>query len=283
MARIDLIGQRFYRLVVLQKSEKNRAKHSSQLWECICDCGTIRHIPTNHLKSGNTKSCGCLHREGRKITHGHGRRKHQSKELRAYTSMKSRCLNANVESYPRYGGRGIKICERWLESFENFLSDIGPAPTKKHTIERIDVNGDYEPENCRWATLIEQANNKRNNIFFEWKGERLTLSRIAASEKIKIGNLRLLMSKGEISLEEAVSRSKRLANDRVIGEFYSSCLRYSDVQKILADKRPYHEIGAEYGVCKSTICTIKNSRHAKGVPMPTSRGYTKPKKSRCGF
>jgi len=105
-------------------------------------------------------------------THG----MNQTKEWYAWNHIKRRCLNPNYQYYYRYGGRGIKICDRWLNSFQNFFDDMGYAPSKKHSIDRLDNNKDYEPSNCRWATEIEQQNNRTNNVRVEYNGETKTLS-----------------------------------------------------------------------------------------------------------
>lgn len=119
------------------------------------------------LIRGFTRSCGCLGAETRvtsNTTHGHRKRNGNATQVyAAWCSMKNRCHNATADRYDRYGGRGIKICDRWLESFENFLADMGEPPSPQHSLDRIDVNGNYEPSNCRWATQKEQSNNKQSS------------------------------------------------------------------------------------------------------------------------
>lgn len=156
-----LIGKRFERLIpqkIIPKYKNNR-----DYLECKCDCGNTVYVMAKHLIRGATKSCGCYRNEmrrakGKNKTHGLT----NSKEYHSWKGIKQRCCNPNDAGYSNYGGRGIKMCDRWLNSFEAFLEDMGSSPSPKHSIDRINVNGDYCPENCRWTTPKEQGDNKRN-------------------------------------------------------------------------------------------------------------------------
>ena len=145
---------------------------------CRCDCGASKRIRVASIRSGQTKSCGCYSREAH-VTH----RMTSSAEYGVWTAMKTRCNNPKAKCYKNYGGRGIKICERW-SSFENFLEDMGIRPSKKHTLDRIQNDGPYSPDNCRWATVKEQCRNKRSNRFLVVGGTRKTL--IEWSEEVNI-------------------------------------------------------------------------------------------------
>lgn len=159
----DLTGQTINGIKVLRLHSRGGGR---AIWVFLCQCGAEFSAPSNRVKSGNTKSCGCLAEASRRSTenkyvkHGHNRPGRVSREYNSYTSMKTRCLNKNSPNYCNYGGRGIRICQRWLDGFENFLEDMGNRPPGK-TLDRINVDGDYEPSNCRWATLSEQQRNKQ--------------------------------------------------------------------------------------------------------------------------
>lgn len=140
---------------------------------CRCICGMERLVCSSYLRSGISTNCGCRRRFHRhSLKHG----KSKSKEYRAWTALKTRCSNTNSKSYSQYGGRGITVCDRWKTSFENFYSDLGPAPGSEFSIERMDTQGHYEPRNCVWATARQQANNKRNNLYVKIDGETMTLT-----------------------------------------------------------------------------------------------------------
>ena len=154
----NLTGQRFTRLTALKETVKN----GRTAWECICECGNAVVIITGDLLRGHAKSCGCLHIEVNKegsITHGLSK----TTEYATWCHVNARCSNQNEKSYKNYGGRGIKVCDRWRDSFENFISDMGTKPETNMSIERIDNDGDYCLENCKWGTAFEQARNKRTN------------------------------------------------------------------------------------------------------------------------
>jgi AraC-like DNA-binding protein len=170
---LNISGKVFDRLTALYPIKTDTGVNK---WVCRCICGNEHSVQTNKLITGQVKSCGCLFKEkikkGMGKTHGMG----STAEYGAWSKMKHRCYNKNTHNYNNYGGRGIIVCDRWLNSFENFLEDMGTRPANKHSIDRIDVNGNYELSNCRWATPTEQANNTTKNVYINYKGERLTLS-----------------------------------------------------------------------------------------------------------
>jgi hypothetical protein len=174
--------QRYYRLTtlgpvfLLPVGQKEYRRQQYQV--CTCDCGNAGVFSVGSMKQGQTKSCGCLREETPRKNRKHG--KTGTCEHISWVAIKSRCYNQHNNRYQYYGGRGIKVCDRWLEpdgrGFTNFLEDMGRRPSTKHSIDRIDVNGDYCPENCRWVCHKTQANNKSNNIRIEIDGQTCTLA-----------------------------------------------------------------------------------------------------------
>lgn len=174
----DLCGKVFGRLVVLSYVGK-------RYWDCRCACGTRRKVHGSNLKSGATRSCGCLARElTSKVnsTHGYTAGYRPKSEYSTWTAMIARCHRETWINYADYGGRGVTVCDRWrfgedqATGFECFIADMGAKPSKSHTLERIDGAREYCPDNCRWATRKEQARNRRSNRVVPYKGQHLLLS-----------------------------------------------------------------------------------------------------------
>lgn len=172
-----LTGQTFGRLTVVTFAGR---VNKIRVWQCRCECGNVTTVTTANLVRGHTQSCGCLQRERssanmRRVAFRHG--KAGTPEWNAWMSMFSRCYDPNNKRYSRYGGRGIKVCERWNGSFENFLSDMGPRPSNKHTLDRLDNDGNYEPGNCGWRTKTQQNNNRGSyNVRIQVGDRDLTLA-----------------------------------------------------------------------------------------------------------
>lgn len=168
----NLSGLQFGRLTVagyLGRIGRNNT------WECVCICGVRSAVSGGNLRNGHTQSCGCLHKErcsASSRTHGQA----TSPEYRTWARMKSRCLNKSTRNFHRYGGRGITVCESWINSFEHFFSDMGARPTSDHSLDRKNNEGNYEPGNCRWATAKEQANNTSANVLLTINGCKKPLS-----------------------------------------------------------------------------------------------------------
>lgn len=187
----NLTGKRFGRLEVICRVGTGPGR--SALWECRCDCGRIIKTTAHSLRICGTKSCGCLQKETvRAIMTKHGM--YQSATYGIWEGVISRCNNPNNHAYNYYGGRGITVCDRW-KSFENFLIDMGERPGRK-TIDRINVNGDYEPGNCRWASMKEQRRNCRNTVFYEFNGQKKILPDWAEEFGINMGTVKSRLTRG---------------------------------------------------------------------------------------
>lgn len=185
----DITNQVFGRLTVKLRASNNKYGHAQ--WECICSCGATKIIPVGSLRSGRTTSCGCYHKE-QVTTHG----LKQSPEYVIWCSIKARCYNSKHPYYDIYGGRGIAMSDEWKDSFEAFYRDMGPRPTENHSIDREKNNEGYSKKNCRWATDIEQGNNRSNNLFYEFMGEKKTLSQWCRELNLHYGTIYSRLQQG---------------------------------------------------------------------------------------
>jgi streptogramin lyase len=190
---IDLTGQIFTRLTVIGCGGYIDRRVA---WACRCECGASVLVQGKLLRSGNTRSCGCLQRTkasarakvGITTTHGASRQGEHHRTYKIWAGMLARCRTPTHQAYKWYGARGVKVCGRWGQ-FENFLADMGAAP-ERMSIERLDVNGDYEPSNCKWATAGEQALNRRTNRRISHEGETWTVTEWAAKLGLNVSTLR---------------------------------------------------------------------------------------------
>lgn len=177
-ARLNLLGKQFGKLTVIGFAGLDARRNSR--WLCVCDCGQQRTHSGCNLKKGKIISCGCS-KFGQKVE----QRVEDHPDVSVFHGIHTRCYNSKCKEYPRYGGRGIKVCERWRKGgFWVFVADMGPRPSPQHSLDRIDCNGDYSPENCRWATKKEQSRNRRDNKVLEFNG--LSMTMVEWSERLGI-------------------------------------------------------------------------------------------------
>jgi hypothetical protein len=174
---IDRVGKRFGRLVVVERGPQLPWRTTTLVrWWCVCDCGQRTLVRSSNLLSGQTRSCGCLTREmssRRSRKHGLSGARDSSRMYSTWSGMRQRCRDKNHINYNIYGGRGIRVCEAWSD-FEAFVKDVGPKPSARHSLDRINTDGDYEPGNVRWATAKEQSRNIRRPVLIECNGVSLT-------------------------------------------------------------------------------------------------------------
>lgn len=188
--RQDRTGNKYGMLTVLEFSHADRQGVS--FWLCECECGRKKAMCTTSLN--RAKSCGCLSRlRVSAMNTTHGQKYHPL--YKTWAAMRTRCNNPKGFRWEHYGGRGIKICDRWNDILK-FAEDMGPKPSASHSLDRIDVNGNYSPENCRWASRSDQANNKRTSHFLEYKGEIKTISQWSASLNIPLWKFKSQLKKG---------------------------------------------------------------------------------------
>lgn len=194
-ALIDLTGRVFGRYTVVCRSQKR--SRVDTYWQCRCMCGTTKDVGGKALKSGAAKSCGCaqIGRLAYNRTHGMS----GTREFRVWVQMMRRCYDAKEPNYPGYGGRGIEVCQRWHDP-RNFLSDMWPKPEWAHSIDRLDNNGPYSPENCRWATRIQQTRNRRVTL----RVEGVPVAELCERFGVPYQSVRYAVSCGKISTIDAI-------------------------------------------------------------------------------
>lgn len=235
--RIDVTGQRFGRLTAIDYNDGK--------WRCQCDCGNVVYRKHQDLIHSKEPSCGCYLKEGIRRKHG----KSNTSIFHIWSNMIRRCHDPKNRAYSNYGGRGIKVCDRWLHSFENFLADMGERPSKEYSIDRIDNSGDYCPENCRWATIKQQANNTRRNINITHNGVSHTLTEWC--EILNVDNRKAHRRyQSGLSFREIFSKDNLIANRRRYTDEQVRFMRnfngsYSECKKILGIEincASYHQI-----------------------------------------
>lgn len=217
MNTIDLTGCRFGRLVVQCRTPKSECK-SNEIWfTCRCDCGSVINVRGRHLRYGKVKSCGCLEKENRerlcqdRITHGESK----TRLYRTWNGMNERCNNPNNSRYASYGGRGITVCDEWkkYESFRDWSVNNGYEDGL--SIDRIDNDKGYCPENCRWITLTQQANNKRTNTVFNDDGVNKTIAELSKEYHIPYDTLFARLKYYHWSFEKAITQGVRNVGKKV--------------------------------------------------------------------
>lgn len=199
----DITGQQFHRLLVLSLAD---VRNGQMYYLCQCNCGQLKTVNRGHLRLGRIRSCGCLRDELIGLvnkTFGHTRHP----DAQVYQDMIARCYNPNATGYEDYGGRGIQVCERWKLSPLVFFEDMGPRPSKKHSIDRKDNDGNYEPLNCHWATKIQQARNTTRTLWVTVNDETHSVAEWAEKLGMKYGTIHARIVRG-IAPERAITSAK---------------------------------------------------------------------------
>lgn len=191
----DIAGQKFGRLTALYKLHNHHDKDHTY-WSCVCDCGNLTETRSDRLRTGRVQSCGCLHKK-------HG--KSNTRLYHIWRQIKTRCYNKNNRDYTTYGGRGIKMCDEWRDNFNTFYDWAIENDYKENlTIDRIDVNNNYEPDNCRWATKKQQSRNKRDTLYYTVNGEQRSLKEWCELYKINYNKVYCRIHRDNWSIERAL-------------------------------------------------------------------------------
>lgn len=214
----DLTGMKFHRWTVNKHAGRvfSPCGTATQIWHCTCDCGAEKIVRGPSLTAGNSKSCGCWNLEvlrNRAVTHGMSK----TRTYESYLGMIKRCYDPEHNRFPRYGGRGIKVCDRWLESFENFLEDMGECPSAM-SLDRVDNDGDYCPQNCKWSSATEQARNRVSNRTLEYGGMSKTVAEWGEYTGLGWSTLNGRLQNGW-NVEDTLTRPKRLTGRAVPPKF----------------------------------------------------------------
>lgn len=244
MRKINLLGQRFGRLRPIKEAPRDAAGHIK--WECLCDCGNTTIVGGGDLrrKHHSTKSCGCLIVERNKelsTTHG----KTRSKTWKSWNSMNSRCNNPHVKGYQYWGGRGVSICERW-RSFENFLADMGERLPGTSLDRWPNKDGNYEPNNCRWATCKQQARNTTANVLLTYRGATVDLMTLADQTGIPHHRIRSRLSNGHTD-EEAITMPHHSRRGQM------TAIEENQLLRLQNEGMSTREIAQRTGIPKSTV------------------------------
>ena len=222
----DIVGEKFNKLLVISYSHKEKRNNSmkgyNHFYNCKCNCGNECKVERSSLRFNNTKSCGCIHSEGltKRNTEtsrygGESNGEHQ-RILRIYRAMNHRCYNGGDSKYYLYGGRGISVCEEWRKdyySFKKWALDNGYSDDL--SIDRIDVDGNYEPSNCRWATDVQQSNNTRTNKIIEYKDKTQTLAEWCRELELDYFRTKARLNNCNMSIEQAFELPKQILKRKV--------------------------------------------------------------------
>lgn len=230
-----LIGSRFTRLTVIGEAPIRKSSLNTNIYRvnAICDCGNTLIVPEYKLRFNHTRSCGCLQVElAKKNLPPPKHQKTKTPEYRSWQGMKARCGYNKDPGFKHYGERGIKVCDRWINSFENFLIDMKEKPNKNFTLERLNTNGDYEPWNCIWADWNTQSRNRRNNVKVALHGKIVCVSEACDMLKTHQSKIVRMVKEFNITHQEAV-------------DLYDSNLNFRDYRKILFERKvnlpDYHQ------------------------------------------
>lgn len=204
-AKIDVTGERYGRLTAI---ERLNVVGQRSPWRFQCDCGDVVILPLERVRQGIAKSCGCLRKDvtrARSLTHGHRVNRKTTRTRKAYEHAKSRCFNPRNKKFPQYGGRGITMCDEWMGDFSNFLRDMGECPLGL-SLDRVNVNGHYEPRNCRWATNSQQARARTDNVLVNHNGVEVVLKDYARIRGVNYKSLHALVRYRGMTANDAANR-----------------------------------------------------------------------------